>query len=113
MGKHTPHYLTWFSVLVIALGSILFIVGVERYERWEPGVSGEIVAMQEEMLIVRDRGIERSILITPETDIRHGREKNEVALKSGDFIIVFGREIEGGIIEADLIRILNPFFGGN
>ncbi len=117
MERKIVRFLLWFVVGVVTIGAVLFILDVRtgRFEHWRAGVSGEIVDVRDVNLLILERGIERTIVVTPATDIRRGRERIEDTPMVGDFVIVFGRQAEGGTFEAAIIQILrtNEFFNRN
>jgi len=74
------------------------------------GSVGKIVSITLPTLMIADRdGVEKVILLTNATDIRHFRDAfsaNE--LQIGDIVVVLGAPNEEAQIEAKLIRLLPP-----
>jgi len=72
------------------------------------GANGEILKIDGESIIVKDRrGEERAVLVTGETEIRLFRDKIKLAdLRIGDNIVTIGEPNNDGKIEAKLIRVM-------
>jgi len=73
------------------------------------GLSGTIISITENNLIIKDRdNKENTVAVTDKTVIRQGRDNLKVNdLKNNDQIVVIGNPGNDGIINADLIRLFN------
>jgi hypothetical protein len=74
------------------------------------GSVGKIVSIALPTLVIADRdGVEKVILLTESTDIRHFRDALSAdKLQVGDIVVVLGAPNEQAQIEAKLIRLLPP-----
>lgn len=72
------------------------------------GISGTIIKAETSTLIVHDRdGVEKGIVISPQTAIRRFRDQIQVAdLKEGDSVVIIGSPNANGQVEAKLIRVM-------
>lgn len=73
------------------------------------GLSGTIISVAADKLIVKDRdGKENTVTVTDRTIIKN--QANDLAigdLKANDKVVVMGRPDDTGTVEADLIRVFN------
>jgi hypothetical protein len=72
------------------------------------GVLGSIVSASDDGIVVKGKdGVERSVIIAAQTDIRRGADSIAKAdLKPGDQVMTFGEPNDDGRIAARLIRVL-------
>ncbi|HPN96901.1 MAG TPA: hypothetical protein PLK35_03995 [Candidatus Moranbacteria bacterium] len=73
------------------------------------GIAGAIVSITEDSIVIKDRdNNENTIAITDRTVIKNGRDDIEIAdLEQDEKIVVLGKPSEDGVVNADLIRVLN------
>lgn len=71
------------------------------------GLSGEILSIAENTLVVKDGdGKENAVTVTEKTLIKNGRTTISLGdLKAGDKVVVIGQPGDNGIVNADLIRV--------
>jgi hypothetical protein len=74
------------------------------------GVFGQVVKTDTASLVISGRdGLERVVLLTPDTIVRKFRDDISAAeVKVGDTVVVVGAPDESGSIQAELIRIMPP-----
>lgn len=71
------------------------------------GVSGTIVSIADNMIVVKDRdGKENTISVSDKTIIKNGRTDGKITdLKNDQRIVVIGNPGDNGTVQADLIRV--------
>lgn len=71
------------------------------------GVSGEIISIADNALVIKDRdNKENTITVSDKTLIKKHREDLDISgLKQGDEIVVVGNPNDNGVINADIIRV--------
>lgn len=74
------------------------------------GAAGEILKTSSSTLLIADKdGTEKTVLISPDTVLRKGRETvSAVSLKVDDFVVAIGEPNDNSEITARFIRILPP-----
>ncbi len=75
------------------------------------GIFGTVLKVEGDTLVIQDKDhTEKTVLISPETSIRQGRDSVALdALASSTNIVVIGEPNDQGQIQAKLIRVF-PFF---
>jgi hypothetical protein len=79
------------------------------------GLSGTIISITDNNLVVKDRDDkENTLIIDDKTIIKSHRDNLKVEdLKQGDRIIVLGEPNDSGVIDAKLIRVFNDNIQNN
>ncbi|KKP95428.1 MAG: hypothetical protein US25_C0018G0009 [Candidatus Moranbacteria bacterium GW2011_GWE1_36_7] len=86
-----------------------FFPGGGKEMRNANGVAGEIVSINENMIVIKDRNNkENTVSVEERTIIKNGRNDIKIGdLKNNDRVVVIGRPVENGVVVADLIRVFN------
>jgi hypothetical protein len=73
------------------------------------GLAGNIVSITDNKLVVKDNdGKENTVAVTDKTIIKSGRDDIKITdLKTNDKIVIMGKPNSDGMVEADIIRVLN------
>ncbi|PJA87197.1 MAG: hypothetical protein CO141_00675 [Candidatus Moranbacteria bacterium CG_4_9_14_3_um_filter_42_9] len=73
------------------------------------GISGTIISITENNLIIKDRdNKENTVAVTDKTVIKKGRDNAQLSdLKQNDQVVIIGKPGDNGVINADLIRVFN------
>ena len=71
------------------------------------GIAGTIISIASDKLIVKDKDEkENTISVSNETIIKSGRDDIKIAdLKNDDEVVIMGKPGDGGMVNADLIRV--------
>lgn len=79
------------------------------------GVSGTIISISENSLLIKDKNNKEStVSVNDKTIIKSGRDDIMIGdLKTEEQIVVIGKPGDDGVINADLIRIFNKNIGDN
>jgi len=82
----------------------------DREFRNAHGVSGEIISIADNSILIKDRDDkENTVSIDENTIIKKRQENLDLSgLKQGDKIVVVGRPGDNGMIKADIIRVFEP-----
>jgi hypothetical protein len=104
-GKHVRFILILLSAV---LASVLLLMGVQGYVRWQgKQYFGEITRLTDSGFVITDAKVkERMIEITSQTVVRRGVQREQDGFRVGDHVVVVGEMGAGGQIRAALIRIV-------
>lgn len=79
------------------------------------GISGTIISISENSLVIKDKDNEEStVSVDDKTIIKSGRDTIKIGdLKNDEEIVVIGRPGDDGVINADLIRVFDKNISDN
>jgi hypothetical protein len=79
------------------------------------GISGTIISISENSLVIKDKdNKESTVSVSEKTVIKSGRDDIKIGdLKTEDQIVIIGKPGDDGVIGADLIRIFDKNIGNN